>query len=68
MGSVPRINCLIVTFSLLYYNNLYSRISLVFRIKIYDKQNKGVSIVSYQLPYTLITDLSYTITKNSKAA
>jgi len=31
-------------------------------------KNKGVSILSYQLPYTLILVISYSITSNSKAA
>ena len=34
----------------------------------YDKWNKGVSILSYQLPYTLQFIISYPITSNSKAA
>ena len=34
----------------------------------YDKHNKGVSIISYQLPYTLKFIKSYPITSNSKAA
>ena len=34
----------------------------------YDKLNKGVSIVSHQLPYTLKFVKSYPITSNSKAA
>jgi len=34
----------------------------------YDKLNKGVSILSNQLPYTLILVLSYSIASNSKAA
>jgi len=34
----------------------------------YDQQNKGVSIIFYQLPYTLQLVRSYPIISNSKAA
>ena len=35
---------------------------------LYNKLSKGVSIVSYQLPYTLQLVQLYPITTNSKAA
>ena len=35
---------------------------------LYDKLSKGVSIVSYQLPYSLKLVKSYPINSNSKAA
>ena len=34
----------------------------------YDKQSKGVSILSNQLPFTLQPAISYPIISNSKAA
>ena len=53
MGSVPRINYLLVT--------------VLFNL-LYNIQNKGVSIIFYQLPYSLLFDLLYIITNNSKVA
>ena len=35
---------------------------------LYDKLSKGVSIVSYRLPYSLKLVTSYPISSNSKAA
>jgi len=40
----------------------------ILSIWLYDKLNKGVSILFNQLPYTLRFVKPYTITSNSKAA
>ena len=46
------------------YNTKFSIIAY----QLYDKLSKGVSILLFQLPYTLQLIQSYTIIKNSKAA
>jgi hypothetical protein len=71
MGSVPRINCLLAIVPL--FNKGYSlQVKFTYRkaelFCQYDKLNKGVSIISHQLPYTLKFVQSYPITSNSKAA
>lgn len=72
MGSVPRINRHLATVLLLqavidrHINGVdHPFINLLIQ---YDKWSKGVSILSYQLPYTLQLTRSYPITSNSKAA
>lgn len=56
MGSVPRINC---------HLTIVPPLTGVIQ---YDKGSKGVSSLSYQLPYTLKLLESYPIISNSKAA
>jgi len=69
MGSVPRINCLLVIVPCIRVTHYTQcRYNMADYIHQYDKQNKGVSIVSHQLPYTLKFVQSYPITSNSKAA
>ena len=70
MGSVPRINCLLAIVPLFkgYFLDIKFMSKKADLICQYDKQNKGVSIISHQLPYTLKFVKSYPITSNSKAA
>ena len=67
LGSVPRINCHLAIVPLFIFNKWLKTNPLTRTVQ-YDKRSKGVSILSYQLPYTLKLVPSYPITSNSKAA
>lgn len=80
MGSVPRINYHLAIFLIL-IESMIVKVALIsqkklhcdfegelYRSQLYDRLTKGVSIVSYRLPYTLKLVRSYAITSNSKAA
>ena len=73
MGSVPRINHLLAIVSrdlspFLDYVQTSVNIIHVNLFYWYNNQSKGVSIISLQLPYSLIPVTLYPITSNSKAA
>src|SRR5271156_1911632 len=68
MGSVPRINCLlvIVPFKGLYIK--HNNANMTNKIKVFQLYLQEIISISHQLPYTLILVKSYPITSNSKAA
>lgn len=64
MGSVPRINRLLITV-FIHSNKILHKIRRINNIINY---SKGVSLLSKQLPFTLKLVLLYLIISNSKAA
>ena len=72
MGSVPRINCLLLIVSRLsglVLNNWFIKCStLINQLYLYNTFIKGVSLLLCQLPYSLELTLLYPTNNNSKAA